>query len=219
MIPWLKVVLVVLVATVVGVGSAVATPIAGTHYDAATYVYGQTSTPAPHDSAITQHRGPPTGDVAAHEGASDARSAGGVAAKGGSALADASSEAFRAADGAAGWAPSAKHLAGAGGRWQKFAEGADPAALVQEALRSPGASFLPDKTAGRFIVETDLGRSIGTKGETWLKVVVSESPRHVRRLSSLRTRRLSRARGGQRSRPLRRARVGCRRSSRRGVDG
>lgn len=47
-------------------------------------------------------------------------------------------------------------------------------ALVQEALRSPGATFLPDKTAGRFIVETDLGRSIGTKGETWLKVVITD---------------------------------------------
>lgn len=101
------------------------------------------------------------------------------AAEGGSALAQSSSAAFRAADGASGWAPSAKHLAGAGGRWNKFSAGSDPAALAEQALRSPGAVFRPDAQAGRFIVETDMGRTIGTRGESWLKIVVGDDGRII----------------------------------------
>ncbi len=43
-------------------------------------------------------------------------------------------------------------------------------------LRSPDAMFLPNASgaADSFIVETDLGQAIGTKGQTWLKVVVSD---------------------------------------------
>jgi hypothetical protein len=97
-----------------------------------------------------------------------------VAAEGG-ALSDASSAAFDAADNAGDWTVSAKHLAGSAGNWAKFAAGTDPNALAAEALRSPDALFLPNSggAADSFIVKTDLGQVIGTQGQTWLKVVVS----------------------------------------------
>ncbi len=97
------------------------------------------------------------------------------AAESGSALADASSTAFKAADNAGDWAVSAKHLPGAGGRWAKFAEGVDPQSAVQEALRSPDAAFFPNSggSAGSFIVRTDLGYTVGSNGQTALRVVVS----------------------------------------------
>ena len=65
----------------------------------------------------------------------------------------------------------AKHLAGAGGRWAKFAEGTNPNALLRETLSSPNASFLPND-AGSFKVVTDLGRVIGAKLETGIRAVV-----------------------------------------------
>ena len=97
------------------------------------------------------------------------------------ALADASNAAFEAADNADSWTVSAKHLAGAAGRWAKFADGTDPNALVQEALRSPDAMFLPNPggQAGSFIVRTDLGSVIGTNGQTALRVVVSSDGRII----------------------------------------
>jgi hypothetical protein len=100
---------------------------------------------------------------------------------GGSALADASSAAFKAADSAGDWTVSAKHLFGAGGRWAKFAEGADPNALAQEALRSPDAQFLPNPNGapGSFLVRTDLGRVIGSAGQTAVRVVVSNDGRVI----------------------------------------
>lgn len=98
-----------------------------------------------------------------------------VAAEGGGALSEASQTAFDAADNADSWSVSAKHLATAGGNYAKFAAGTDPNALAAEALRSPDATFLPNPsgTPGSFIVETDLGQVVGTKEQTWLKVVVS----------------------------------------------
>lgn len=97
-----------------------------------------------------------------------------VAAEGG-ALSDASSAAFDAADNAGDWTVSAKHLVGSAGNWAKFAAGTDPNALAAEALRSPDGLFLPNSggAADSFIVKTDLGQVIGTQGQTWLKVVVS----------------------------------------------
>jgi RHS repeat-associated protein len=82
-----------------------------------------------------------------------------------------------AADSAANWVPKAKHLAGAGGKWAKFAADTNPSALVEEALRTEGKNILPNAggLADRFIVEADMGRVIGTKGERWLKVVVSDA--------------------------------------------
>jgi hypothetical protein len=103
------------------------------------------------------------------------------AAEEGSALANASNAAFKAADNAGDWTVSAKHLAGAAGRWAKFAEGTDPNALAQEALRSPDAMFLPNATgsADSFIVRTEVGRIIGTNGPTALRVVVSSDGRII----------------------------------------
>jgi hypothetical protein len=47
----------------------------------------------------------------------------------------------------------------------------NPNALLQEALSSPNAKFLPND-AGSFKVVTDLGRAIGTKGETGVRAIV-----------------------------------------------
>jgi hypothetical protein len=104
-----------------------------------------------------------------------------VAAEGGSALADASSAAFKAADNAGDWTVSAKHLFGAGGRWAKFAEGTNPTELAQEALRSPDAQFLPNPNGapGSFLVRTDLGRVVGSAGQTAVRVVVSNDGRII----------------------------------------
>ncbi|MHB8289713.1 MAG: DUF6531 domain-containing protein [Acidimicrobiales bacterium] len=100
---------------------------------------------------------------------------GSAAGEEGGALADASSAAFDAADNAGDWTVSAKHLAGSGGNWAKFAAGTDPNALAAQALRSTDALFLPNSggAADSFIVKNDLGQVIGTQGQTWLKVIVS----------------------------------------------
>jgi len=104
-----------------------------------------------------------------------------VAANGGSRLAEASSSAFRAADRVGDWTISAKHLPGAGGRWNKWAEGVDINGSVANALRSEGASFLPNAgtAADRFIVRTNMGSVVGTRGETFVKVVVSNDGRII----------------------------------------
>ena len=114
------------------------------------------------------------------EGIGAAASAG-TAAEDSSALADASNSAFRAADNAGDWTVSAKHLFGAAGRWAKFAQGADPQAAVQDALRSPSATFLPNLSGGpgSFIVRTDLGYVIGSNGQTALRIVVSSDGRII----------------------------------------
>ncbi len=68
----------------------------------------------------------------------------------------------------------AKHLPGAGG-WNKWAEGANINGSVANALRSDGASFLPNTgtATDRFIGRTNMGSVVGTRGETFVKVVVS----------------------------------------------
>lgn len=106
--------------------------------------------------------------VAATRGATVA--ARGITA-GTSMLARASETAFRAAGRADDFVPGAKHAAGAGGRWAKFAEGVNPNAALREALSSPGARFLPNGE-GSFRVVTDLGRVVGSRGETGIRAVV-----------------------------------------------
>jgi hypothetical protein len=59
------------------------------------------------------------------------------------ALEDASSAAFKAADDIDGFTVGNKHLPGAAGKWNKFQAGVDPKAVIEEALRSPNAHFLP----------------------------------------------------------------------------
>jgi len=99
----------------------------------------------------------------------------GVAANAGSRLAEVSSSAFRAADNVGDFSVSAKHLPGAGGRWNKWAEGVDINGTIANALRSDGATFLPNAggAADTFIVRTNVGSAIGTKGQTFVKAVVS----------------------------------------------
>jgi len=67
--------------------------------------------------------------------------------------------------------------AGAAGRWAKFAPGVNPNAVLREALISPRALILPND-ASSFKVVTNLGRVIGSKGETAVRVVV-DSNGHV----------------------------------------
>jgi hypothetical protein len=44
---------------------------------------------------------------------------------------------------------------------------------VAEVLRSPDASFMPNiGNDGRFIVQMDMGTTVGTRGQTVVKVVV-----------------------------------------------
>jgi len=87
-------------------------------------------------------------------------------------LAQASGAAFKAAEHSEQFTVGAKHIAGAGGRWAKFTSSVDPNATLREALSSPNARFLPNDT-GSFRVVTDLGRVIGTRGETGVRAVVS----------------------------------------------
>ena len=107
-------------------------------------------------------------------------SVGGAAKVGASALEDASAAAFKAADNIDAFTLSAKHLPGAGGTWTKFGSGVDPRAAIEEALRSKGAMFRPNAgTSDRFRVVTDLGRVVGSRGETAVRVVVSNDGRVI----------------------------------------
>jgi hypothetical protein len=96
-----------------------------------------------------------------------------VGVVGGSALASASQAAFKAAENINSFRVPLKHLAGAAGRWGKFAHGVDAKDAIREALISPNATFRPNRdSAESFLVITDLGRQVGTKGETAVRVVV-----------------------------------------------
>jgi hypothetical protein len=96
------------------------------------------------------------------------------AAKGVSALEDASGAAFRAAERVGEFSVPLKHLPDAAGRWAKFAEGTNPNALIREALSSPYAKFLPNSVESSYKVVTDLGRVVGTNGETRLRVIIGQ---------------------------------------------
>lgn len=95
---------------------------------------------------------------------------------GGSILREASEAAFRAADDVASWVPKNKHLLGGGSQSKaRFATDSldEVRGIVQEALRSPNAQFLPNPNVpGTFRVVTDLGRSIGAKGQTAVRAIV-----------------------------------------------
>ncbi|WP_161965993.1 RHS repeat domain-containing protein [Steroidobacter cummioxidans] len=118
------------------------------------------------DVVKMEHAGDAARALKIVDGASDsARGAG-------SALREASSAAFRAADDVAAFRVPVKHLPGAGGRYAKFGEGVDPQGAIAEALRSPNAVFSPNNVDESFRVVTDLGRAVGSRGETALRVVV-----------------------------------------------
>lgn len=90
------------------------------------------------------------------------------------AISNASRTAFKAASLADGFVVPLKHLSTAGGRYARFSANAEPIALIKEALQSDAARFLPNNRPGSFSVITDLGRVIGTKGQTSIKIVVGE---------------------------------------------
>ena len=91
----------------------------------------------------------------------------------GSILDDASRAAFDAADNVGSFSVKPKHLPGGGGKYNKFDYGVDPNAAIREALTSDAAQFLPNPNLpNTFRVVTDLGRPIGTKGQTSIRVIV-----------------------------------------------
>jgi hypothetical protein len=63
-----------------------------------------------------------------------------------------------------------KHLAGGAG--SRFANGVNVAEVIKEALTSPNARFLPNYRPDSFRIVTGLGRAVGDKGQTSIRVVV-----------------------------------------------
>lgn len=98
--------------------------------------------------------------------------------KGGSLLGKSSDAAFKAADSIADFVPKNKHLLGGGSQSKARFNTSDVGevrGLVQEALRSPNAQFLPNPNIpGTFRVVTDLGRQVGVKGQTSLRTIVGQ---------------------------------------------
>lgn len=90
------------------------------------------------------------------------------------ALEEASETAFKAADNVDDFIVSNKHLMDAGGRWQKFATDSKSQVndWIQEGLRSQNAQLLPNNQEGSYKIITDLGRTIGTKGETKIQIIL-----------------------------------------------
>jgi hypothetical protein len=74
-----------------------------------------------------------------------------------------------------------KHLASFGGRYAKFATDniGEAQSWVSEALDSDGAVFKPNSLDGTFKVETDLGRAVGTNGQTGIRAIVSNDGRVI----------------------------------------
>jgi RHS repeat-associated protein len=93
---------------------------------------------------------------------------------GNSVLKEASKASFKAADNVHSFKVSNKHLQSAGGNYRKFATDSvdEVNSTVKEGLQSPNAQFLPNNKPNSYKVITDLGRTIGTKGETKLQVIV-----------------------------------------------
>ena len=113
------------------------------------------------------------------------------AAEAGSALADASSAADDATDNIDDFSLSAKHLAGAGGNYAKFSDGVVPKEAIEEARPSPDAKFYPNpQIPNSFRVVADPGTAVGTRGQTAVQVIVTDSgriyqPRTPLRVSAL----------------------------------
>ena len=96
--------------------------------------------------------------------------------KSGGALANSSNTAFGAADNIAAWIPKDKHLLDSTAkRPAKFNTNSfdDIRSMVAEALNSPSAKFLPNgESADSFRVIADMGREVGTKGQTSIRAAV-----------------------------------------------
>ncbi len=92
----------------------------------------------------------------------------------GSTLKDASNAAFKAARNIHKFKVSNKHLKSAGGNYRKFATDSksDVNKIIKAALTSKNARFLPNNQPNSYRVITDLGKKIGTKGETKVQVII-----------------------------------------------
>ncbi|MEZ0070628.1 hypothetical protein ABIA32_006681 [Streptacidiphilus sp. MAP12-20] len=97
------------------------------------------------------------------------------------ALKDASDAAFKAAEDPASIFVKDKHLASFGGKYAKFAteDISEAQSWVAEALQSDGAVFQTNRLEGTFKVETDLGRTVGTKGQTGIRAIVTNDGRVI----------------------------------------
>ena len=95
-----------------------------------------------------------------------------------SALQVASSAAFYAAKNLDKFTVSSKHLLGGAGRYARFSTNSQQAIreIIKEALTSANATFRPNgNSSNSYIIITDLGRTIGTRGETAIKVVFDKT--------------------------------------------
>lgn len=92
-------------------------------------------------------------------------------------LVKASEAATTAADHVEDFVVPLKHLSTAGGNYGKFAAGVDAHEVIEEALRSAQATFMrnPSDPENSFRVITNLGRVIGTKGQTAIRIIVDYS--------------------------------------------
>ncbi len=71
-----------------------------------------------------------------------------------------------------------KHLTSTGGRWPKFNTSSQSTVKrwMREALNSKDFSFtLNDNDKLSFVVTKNLGKKIGTKGQTKIKIVIGEN--------------------------------------------
>ena len=86
----------------------------------------------------------------------------------------ASNAAFKAAKNINQFKVSNKHLMSAGGRYRKFNTDsiADVNKIIKEALTSKNAQFLPNNQPNSYKIITNLGKKIGTKGESKVQVIV-----------------------------------------------
>ena len=92
-------------------------------------------------------------------------------------LANAAKTAFKAADNIASWKASKLkiHMPGTPQKQKStflINDVDEVRSIVVEALKSPNAVFMPNKDHRAFRVVTDLGRKIGTKGQTRIRVTV-----------------------------------------------
>ncbi|MGW7281807.1 hypothetical protein ACWGIV_26645 [Streptomyces sp. NPDC054844] len=87
-------------------------------------------------------------------------------------IAEASRIAFKAAENPAEIFVKNKHLSTATGGWAKFdsTDIAEVQSWVTEGLKMDNATFLPNKDTS-FKVIVDMGRALGTKGETGIRIM------------------------------------------------
>jgi Pretoxin HINT domain len=99
----------------------------------------------------------------------------------GSALQKASDAANRAADEPSSIFVKDKHLSTFGGKYAKFntADKSEAQSWVSEALKSDRAVFKTNGLEGTFKVETDMQRTVGTKGQRGIRAIVSDDGRVI----------------------------------------